>query len=166
MDNTDKIVKTGEPQQEGEQAALQQIEENITLIKEKISAVSEPLPQIKENIDFITERMVAFSGPLPPPDLLSKYNEIIPNAAERIFKMAENEQSSRISMERKSNINSIIMGYLGIIFAFLSVILICGLVYFSLLKGFSATASAISVGAIASVASVFIFFRRKNKKSE
>jgi uncharacterized membrane protein len=30
-----------------------------------------------------------FAGPLPPPQILEKYNSIVPGSAERIIKMAE-----------------------------------------------------------------------------
>lgn len=36
-----------------------------------------------------------FAGPVPHPDLLAKYEQIVPGAAERIIKMAENEQQVR-----------------------------------------------------------------------
>ena len=38
-------------------------------------------------------------GPLPPPSVLSGFNEVIENGAERIFQMAEKEQIHRISYE-------------------------------------------------------------------
>jgi len=42
-----------------------------------------------------------FAGPLPPPDLMAKYDQILPGSAERILKMAENEQmvSNEISLK-------------------------------------------------------------------
>ena len=36
------------------------------------------------------------SGPLPAPEILSKYDEILPGAAQRIISMAEKEQTSAI----------------------------------------------------------------------
>lgn len=41
-----------------------------------------------------------FSGPLPPPDLLAKYNEIVPNAAERILRLVEIQTEHRHSLEK------------------------------------------------------------------
>ena len=41
------------------------------------------------------------SGPLPLPSELREYEAILPGAAERIFTMAENEQSHRIRRENK-----------------------------------------------------------------
>jgi uncharacterized membrane protein len=36
---------------------------------------------------------------LPPPEFVARFNEVVPNGAERIFRMAENEQSHRIAIE-------------------------------------------------------------------
>lgn len=40
-----------------------------------------------------------WSGPLPPPAALAQFNELIPNGAERIFAMVQNEQTSRLAIE-------------------------------------------------------------------
>jgi uncharacterized membrane protein len=40
-----------------------------------------------------------FSGPLPPPEILTKYNEAIPNGAERIMAMAERQAAHRQNIE-------------------------------------------------------------------
>lgn len=41
-----------------------------------------------------------WSGPLPPPAALEKFNQIIPNGADRILAMAEKEQAHRVEYER------------------------------------------------------------------
>ena len=41
-----------------------------------------------------------FSGPLPPPDMLERYNQVVPDAANRIIAMAEQETGHRRNMER------------------------------------------------------------------
>lgn len=43
----------------------------------------------------IETKFSAFSGPLPRPEDFEKYNEILPNAADRILTMAEKEQQIR-----------------------------------------------------------------------
>ncbi len=40
-----------------------------------------------------------WSGPLPPPGALAQFDQIIPNGAERILRMAEQEQAHRIETE-------------------------------------------------------------------
>ena len=119
----------------------------------------------KTEAQLLIQKSELHSGPLPHPDILNRYNEVVPGAAERILKMAENEQEHRLSMDKKATKNVIIMGYLGIIFAFCSVILLSGLVYYALSKELGTAAGIIGGGAIASVASVFIFFKRSSKKS-
>ena len=42
---------------------------------------------------------MTFQGPIPPPDLLRQYNEIIPDGANRILKMAEAQSAHRIDLE-------------------------------------------------------------------
>ena len=41
----------------------------------------------------------SFSGPLPPPQILEKYNQVVPDAAERIIAMAESQSKHRQSLE-------------------------------------------------------------------
>ncbi len=41
-----------------------------------------------------------FSGPLPPPEILQRYNEIVPGAADRIIKMAESQHHHRQALEK------------------------------------------------------------------
>jgi uncharacterized membrane protein len=50
-----------------------------------------------------------WQGPLPPPDALEKFNHIVDNGAERVFRMAEIEQQHRLESERaalQSNIDA------------------------------------------------------------
>jgi len=41
-----------------------------------------------------------FTGPIPHPRILGEYAEIMPDAPERIFCMAENQQAHRIDLEK------------------------------------------------------------------
>ncbi len=41
-----------------------------------------------------------FSGPIPSPAMLKRYNDILPNAADRILAMAEQQQNHRIHIEK------------------------------------------------------------------
>ena len=42
----------------------------------------------------------SFAGPMPPPEISKGYNDIIPNGAERILGMAEDQSRHRIAMEK------------------------------------------------------------------
>jgi uncharacterized membrane protein len=105
-----------------------------------------------------------YSGPLPHPDALARYDEIVPGAAERIIRMAEKEMEHRHSTDDQLNKNAIRATYLGITFAFISVLILSGSVIYALYKGFDTVAASIAVGSIAAVAGVFIFFKSKQSK--
>jgi uncharacterized membrane protein len=49
----------------------------------------------------VTVASAQWSGPLPPPAALEKFNQIIPNGADRIMRMVESEQASRHALEEQ-----------------------------------------------------------------
>jgi uncharacterized membrane protein len=55
-----------------------------------------------------------YSGPIPPPDLLAKFGEIIPNGADRILKMAEEQSKHRRCIEKWAVIGGTILSYVGV----------------------------------------------------
>ena len=60
-----------------------------------------------------------YSGPLPPPHVLEKYKDIIPNGAERIMVMAEEQSKHRRALETKALNTDSRNSLLGVIFAFI-----------------------------------------------
>lgn len=50
---------------------------------------------------LVVQKAQIFSGPIPSPEILEGYNQILPDAAERIFKMAEKAQDHQMSIEHK-----------------------------------------------------------------
>lgn len=52
-----------------------------------------------DGTEVAVEHNEVWSGFLPHPNDLERYNEMIPNCAERILAMAENEQKHRIRMD-------------------------------------------------------------------
>lgn len=60
-----------------------------------------------------------FTGPLPHPDILAKYNECYPDAAEIIFKTFERQVDHRISIEKKVINSGAMNSTLGLIAGFL-----------------------------------------------
>lgn len=53
-------------------------------------------PNQKQQTSVLAQQ---WSGPLPPPGALDQFNQIIPNGAERIMHMVEQEQAHRIAYE-------------------------------------------------------------------
>lgn len=50
-------------------------------------------------ISASVQKATSFSGPLPPPEILEGYNNILPDGAERILTMAENQSKHRMKLE-------------------------------------------------------------------
>ena len=77
---------------------------------------------------------VAWTSPIPPPSELANYNNVIPNGAERIIALVENEQAHRIAYEKSglsATINESKRGqYLG---AIISVAAVAGAIYTSVI---------------------------------
>ncbi len=95
------------------------------------------------------------SGPIPSPQILQQYNSVVPDAAERILRMAEKQSDHRISIENKVVGSNIFKSYLGIVLA--TVIALYGL-YISkeiAINGNPATAAlvaALDIGGLIAIA--------------
>src|SRR5206468_1881503 len=73
------------------------------LIREKAPDVLTSIPPDKQALltQVRIERQVSMRrGPLPDPGELAAYNQIIPNGADRIMKMAEEQSAHRIGLEK------------------------------------------------------------------
>ncbi len=61
-----------------------------------------PAAQAAEPKVTLEQRQITTrSGPIPDPGTLAEYDALLPGAAERILKMAEKQQSSRIENEQR-----------------------------------------------------------------
>lgn len=73
--------------------------------------------QLIKEIEVVIEQRSIYSGPIPSPEMLKQFDEVIPNGADRIMTMAENQSNHRMNLETKvvnaNNRDSL----LGIIFA-------------------------------------------------
>lgn len=67
---------------------------------EEVIDLMEKVPE--EDKQKIMEMVHAshYSGPIPPPELLRQFDEIIPNGADRIFKMTEEQSAHRREIEK------------------------------------------------------------------
>jgi len=101
--------------------------------------------------------VTAFQGPLPPPELMERYNQIIPGAAQRILNIFESQVQHRQALEQaviKSDIRDSRLGlYLGF---FVSVFAVIGGVI-CVLSGYTATGGIIAAIPVPVLASVFVY---------
>lgn len=102
-----------------------------------------------------------FSGPVPPPDLLSGYDDIIPGAAERILRMAEEDAVHRREIEKAAidhNSAEVKRGQNYGLIVSLAAFSVCG---FSAYIGDTTTASIIGGATVVGLATAFISGRSK-----
>ena len=107
-----------------------------------------------------------YSGPLPRPEDLIRYNEAVPGAAERIITMAEKEMSHRHKAEDKRLNSKVRLAYISTVLSFISVLVLAGLIGYSLYLGKFGAAIGAAIGAIASVAGVFIYAKASQNRKE
>ncbi len=115
------------------------------------------------------ERRQFFQGPLPPPAVLEGYNNLVPNAAERILQMAERQSEHRIEMEKKVVASNIKNSNRGTIFAFIIAMstIIGGIIV--ILNNHSAEGLALIISSLGVLTGIFItgkYFQKKSADKE
>src|SRR5260370_11293747 len=105
-----------------------------------------------------------FSGPLPHPALLAKYNEVIPNGAERIMAMAERQSAHRESLEACVVAGNVASQARGSVFAFI-ICLVAVIGGFTLIAtGKSAYGLAAIISSLAALAGIFVIGKYQQRK--
>ncbi len=105
-----------------------------------------------------------FSGPLPKPEILQKYNEVLPGLADRILVMAEPQAQHRQGLERKMIATRARNESLGQIFAFIISLVFGAGAFWLIYTGKSGEGLGLLVTEIAALAAVFIYGRKRQEK--
>ena len=116
-----------------------------------------PKPHKENGVVVHQSMMQSFSGPLPPPEILKKFDEVVPGAAERIIKMAEEQSTHRKDLEKKVIESDIARSKWGQVLGF--AIAIAGLAASTLIAiyGSAIAGGIIGVGTLASLVGVFMY---------
>jgi uncharacterized membrane protein len=123
-------------------------------------------PKTAESTSSITARYQAefFSGPVPPPSLLAKYNDVVPNGAERLMAMAERQSAHRESMESQVVSGNVTLQKQGNNRAFiLALVVILGGIYL-MATGKSGWGFAAIITSLTSLVSVFAIAKADQRK--
>lgn len=73
----------------------------------------------KNGNSLVVQKAEYYCGPMPHPDMLEKYNQICPGAADRIITMAENQSTHRMACEKVYLTRSLSQADRGQVFAFI-----------------------------------------------
>jgi uncharacterized membrane protein len=112
----------------------------------------------------VTHQSVSFSGPLPHPSLLAKYNEVIPNGAERIMAMAERQSAHREALETLVITGNVKAQARGTVFAFIVCIIALSAGFYLVHEGREVAGFASIVGAMGGVLGTFIYSKKGQRK--
>jgi uncharacterized membrane protein len=105
-----------------------------------------------------------FSGPLPPPEILQRYNEIVPGAADRIIKMAESQHCHRQALEKSVVASNVFSQKLGLGFGFvIAITAIGGGIWLSAI-GKSGVGLTAIIGALVALVGVFVYGKVQQSK--
>ena len=126
----------------GPDAKASQIESEDPL-KGRELPPAEVLRSLPESVRAAVAESAAFSGPLPPPTMYRGYNEMLPGSAERILRMAEKEQDSRIAWENEELRRASQYSHLGLWLGFLIAALALGTSGVLAMNGHDAVAGVI-----------------------
>lgn len=85
---------------------MNNVQSNNIVNQKDVEKILNSLPKEKKDklLRFLTlkiQHSEEFHGPIPPPDLFAKYEQILPGSADRILRMAENQQEHRMQLENK-----------------------------------------------------------------
>jgi uncharacterized membrane protein len=105
-----------------------------------------------------------FAGPLPHPDILERYDKIVPGLAERIVKMAEGQSQHRQGLEHMVVQSNTRNERRGQVFGFLISVLVIGGSIYLIDSGKSIEGVAAIVVNLVSLAGVFIYGRRRKER--
>ena len=128
-----------------------------------------PEPRNEEDRDVVLhQRSIQFSGPLPPPEILEKYDRVVPGAAERILRLAEEQSEHRKGLERKVIESDIERSRWGQILGFVIAIVGLGVSAYISVYGNPWAGGVIGVGTLASLVGVFMYgsTTRSRERSE
>lgn len=162
-------MKKNQVKREKNHSADEEKEEEISKLENELEEV---VPEIFDNLDEDERREVtreifarseSFSGPLPPPNILKDYDDLIPNGAERIFKMVENQSNHRQSLEStvvKSNSRDSLLGIISA-FAICIVTIIAGV--FCIISNHPIAGTILSGTGLVSIVGTFIYGTRSER---
>jgi len=114
-------------------------------------------------------RSESFSGPIPPPALLDGYNKIIPNGADRILAMAEQQQLHRQFMEKSVVEGDIRRSDRGLILGFIVTIMFGAGGIYLVATGHDLNGLAVIFVPLAGLVGTFIYSqnsRRRERKEK
>lgn len=107
--------------------------------------------------------MMSLSGPLPPPQILERYDKVLPGGAERIAGWVEKQSGHRQSMELTKLLGDLANEKRGQWFAFLITLSTVASGVYLISQDKDATGLALILTELAAIAGLFIYGRESQR---
>ena len=104
------------------------------------------------------------NGPIPPPSMLERYNQVIPNGADRLMSMAERQADHRQALEKIVIDGDSKRANWGLVAGFVIAISFSGLATFLIVSWHSAEGVALFGLNITGVVGTFVYGSRQRQK--
>jgi len=131
-------------------------------------------PTENPGLDFLTSQQrqqivqaqvsASFSGPLPHPDILVRYNDAVPDAAERILAMAERQSAHRIDLEKRVITADIRRANLGVAAGLLVALAFLAGSVVLVLSGYAAEGTILGTVDIVGLVATFVYGTERRRK--
>jgi len=119
----------------------------------------------------------AFAGPLPPASELARYEQVLPGAAERILRMAEQERTDRQALQREQQaVASEVtrmevrararLAITGQMLGFIGMVLALAFGTAAMWQGHTVLAGTVVTTTLLAILSAFVAAREREKKSK
>jgi uncharacterized membrane protein len=119
-----------------------------------VSESVEPAPPDVAEATYTAIR--AHIGPLPPPEVLARYERLLPGSAERLFQMVERDQTHRFSLEHKIVDREARVAMMGQVFGLLVALAVLAVAIVAIQAGNATAGAALSAVDIVGLAGVFV----------
>lgn len=121
---------------------------------------------MEQHLEISAVAAEQYAGPLPHPNHLKQFEEILPGAADRIINMAEQQAAHRQEIESRIVRSNLKLEAKGQWFAFGITLAIVGGGFYVISQGYSIAGLVPMIGAIATLAGIFIYGKRKSRKDQ
>lgn len=109
---------------------------------------------------FMAMEQKSYHGPIPSPEDLRGYEEVLPNAADRIITMAEKNSTHRIEMEKNIIEGNLNLSKRGQLMGFFLAILFVGVAVFLTIRGHEKIGITLITTTLLGVLAVFVLNER------
>ncbi len=116
----------------------------------------------KQQTNSVQVQAAYFNGPLPPPDILAKYNDVLPGAADRIIAMAEKQAEHRQELEKIAVTSRAGDSRLGVVSGLIIGVVALLVGGYVIGKGHTISGILLGGGSIAGLVGVFVYGTRSS----